>query len=154
LGEKILIGLCLVAAVAVVCGVSAYNTLDKLRFFLKRTFQKAQDELDSWVLACEKIKPGCGQKYFSTKNFMEKSAYICEIIESVSEDTEEKLNIQESLLDFCLHYRQMAKLYNEKLKKPILRQVAKLFRFKPCPIIDFYAHEKTGKPFGLGSVSQ
>jgi len=152
LGEKITLVLWLVAVVALICGITAYNNLDKLRFFLKRAFQSAQSELDSWVEACEKISPGCGQKYFATKNFMKKSAFICEIIENVKEDTDEKLDIEESLLDFCIRYRELANMYNEKLKKPLYKQVAALLKFKPCPVIDFNANRRQVRPFDISTV--
>ena len=115
-----------------------YNRLDRKRFYLDRNLKKNRDALDQWVRACDKISPGSGTEYFSAKKNHEKLACIEKLVRSVQKDSEEKLEIQESLLDFGAYFNELAAGYNHTLENSPLRKIYAFLGFKRYPPIEFY----------------
>lgn len=127
-----------IASAVMLVVVFIYNGLDRRRFHLERMFKRNKEQLDDWVRACEKLAPNCGEAYFAAKKLPEQMECLRKIVRQVRENSEEKLDIQEQLLDFCYHFSRMADEYDGKLQSPVTGGVARLLGFKAVGGLDFY----------------
>lgn len=68
------------------------------------------------------------------------------MVETVKENSEEKLNLQEELLDFCFQFRYMAEKYNDKLESSVFKKLYHVLGFRPYTPLDFHPHICPIKP--------
>lgn len=127
-----LFSLCMLIVIAV------YNRLDRLRFRMDRMLKDAWPHLDVWARICEELQPGCSAEYRKAKPNWKRTACLQDMILNVTENSEEKLDLQVQLLDFCYRYSQLAYNYNRKLEDPLTGKLAQLLGFKPYTPLDFY----------------
>lgn len=125
-------------AVCMLVVIAIYNNMDRMRFRLDRMLKGAKPALDDWAEACEELQPGCAAEYRKAKQNWKRTACLQEMVTQVPENSEEKLDIQEQLLDFCSRYSQMAFSYNKKIEDPISGKLVQLLGFKPYTPLDFY----------------
>lgn len=135
--QNIIIVLLAILSVAMIVLIAIYNGLDRMRFFMDRLLKAVEPGLDDWVDACEALRPGCGEAYRSAKKNWERTAILHDLIDTVREDSEEKQDAQEALLDFCHSYNAVAERYNARLAGA-LGQVASRMGFHPYGELDFY----------------
>ncbi len=124
---------------AVMIGVILiYNNLDRKRFYMDRSLKGAQPQLDKWAKLCGELSPGSDEAYFQAKTNAERLACIEQMVSTVTENTPEKLELQEDMLDFCYSFNQLADRYNDRLDNALLGPIARRLRFRPYCAIDFY----------------
>lgn len=136
--ENVIILLMTLVMVAMLIVIFVYNGLDRRRFRLERLFKRNKVALDDWVRACEQIRPDCGKAYFAAKKLPEQMERLRQIVQEVRENSEDKLDIQEQLLDFCYHFSRMAADYDRRLESPLTGWLARLLGFKAVGGLDFY----------------
>lgn len=136
--EDILIILLGVLALTVIVLVSLYNNMDRLRYRLDTLLRRARPALDEWVDICHSLHPGSGDEYRQAKRNWQKTACLQKMVETVKENSEEKLTLQEDLLDFCYQFRYMAEKYNEKLESSVFNKLYYAMGFRPYAVLDFY----------------
>ena len=136
--EDILIIAAAVLVAVMLALICVYNYLDRRRFFIDRLLGANQTTLDAWAKACGALSPGADEAYCKAKRNWERTAHIQRMVDTVKENSIEKLELQESLLDFCFHYNELAQRYNRALENPLLASVARLFRFRPYTLLDFF----------------
>lgn len=127
-----------ILAVCMLVLIAIYNNLDRMRFRLDRMLKGAWPALNDWADACEELKPGSAAEYRKARQNWKRTACLQEMVTQVPENSEEKLDIQEQLLDFCYRYSQMAYNYNKKIEDPITGKLVQLLGFKPYTPLDFY----------------
>lgn len=138
----IVIGIFVVIMLAV---IGLYNGMDRRRYRMDCIFRRCQPALNDWADACEELQSGSSEEYRKARRIHEKLACLQKMIENVTENSEEKLELQEMLLDFCYQLRQLAEPYNERLSGPIFGSVYKVLGFKYYTPIDFYPHIQVGR---------
>lgn len=127
-----------ILAICMLVLIAIYNDMDRRRFRLDRMLKGAWPALNDWVEACEELRPGCAAEYRKAKQNWKRTACLQDMVTQVPENSEEKLDIQEQLLDFCYRYSQMAMGYNKKIEDPIGGKLVQLLGFKPYAPLDFY----------------
>ncbi len=127
-----------ILAVCMLVLIAIYNNLDRMRFRLDRMLKGAWPALNDWADACEELKPGSAAEYRKARQNWKRTACLQEMVRQVTENSEEKLDIQEALLEFCHRYSQMTLSYNKKIEDPITGKLARLMGFKPYTPLDFY----------------
>ena len=130
----ILVGLLVILMLAV---IFVYNHYDRLRFRLERCYHAAREPLDQWVRLCAEQRGGDDAGYSRCRNLADKTACIRALVES-TETGEEKLTVQESLLEFCGSFNFQAEKYNRQLTTTLSGRLAGLLGFRPVGKIDFY----------------
>lgn len=142
--EDVLIVLIGIAFALVIAVISLYNHLDRYRYRLDIMIRRARPALDEWADICESLHPHSADAYRRAKRDWKKMEYLQQMAETVKENNEEKLELQEQLLEFCYQFRIMAEKYNEKLNSSLFGAFYRLLGFKPCTILDFYPNIQTG----------
>lgn len=137
-----------VLAICMLVVIAIYNNLDRLRFRLDTMLRRANPELEDWLEACEALQPGCTREYRQTKRNWQRSACLQALVSEVTENSEDKLDAQEALLDFCYRYSQMAEKYNRKVTDPVTGGLARLLGFRPYALLDFYPDVTVPRPDG------
>ncbi len=130
----ILLGILVLAMLAL---IAYYNHLDRLRFRLDRLLKGAKPALEDWVEECEALQRGVSAAYKAAKGNWRKTACLQAMVTECRANSEEKLDIQEQMLEFCYRYSQLAEQYNQKLDTAG-GQLARLLGFQPYSILDFY----------------
>ena len=130
----ILVGLLVVLMLAV---IFVYNHYDRLRFRLERCYHAAREPLDQWVRLCAEQRGGDDAGYSRCRKLADKTACIRALVES-TETGEEKLTVQESLLEFCGSFNFQAEKYDRQLTTTLSGRLAGLLGFCPVGKIDFY----------------
>lgn len=136
--EDILIILLGLIALAVIAVVSLYNNMDRQRYRLDTLLRRAHPALDEWADICQSLHPGSADEYRRAKRNWQKMACLQQMVETVKENSEEKLDLQEQLLDFCFQFRYMADKYNEKLESSVFKKFYHALGFRPYTPLDFY----------------
>lgn len=144
--EDILIILLGILALAVIVVVSLYNNMDRLRYRLDTLLRRARPALDEWADMCQSLHPGSADEYRRARRNWQKTACLQKMVETVKENSEEKLNLQEELLDFCFQFRYMAEKYNDKLESSVFKKLYHVLGFRPYTPLDFYPHIRPIKP--------
>lgn len=142
--ENAIILLMTAVMVAMLVLIFVYNRFDRQRFHLERLFGRNKAKMDEWVRACEALKPGCGKAYFAAKKLPEQTEQLRAIAQSVTENSGEKLDLQEQLLDFCYHFTMMAGEYDRMLESPLTGKIAQWMRFRRVGGLDFYPDVTAG----------
>lgn len=146
--EDIFVILMGLLALAVIAVISLYNHMDRQRYRLDCLLRRARPALDEWAEICQSLQPGAADEYFRARRNWQKTACLQQMVETVKENSEEKLDLQEQLLDFCYQFRFIAEKYNEKLASSVFAKLYGVLGFKPYTVLDFYPHirpEKTEK---------
>lgn len=125
-------------AIAALILIGIYNKADSQRFRLDRMLHKERELLDAWVTACERLQPGSSAAYRGTKKNWERTAFLQQMVLDVTENSEEKLELQERLLEFCYSFRQQVERFNKKLSDPTQGKLLKVLGFRPYTAPDFY----------------
>ncbi len=136
--ENVGIILITLVVLAMLIVIFIYNYLDRRRFHLERMFKGHKALLDEWVRACEQLRPGCGGAYFAAKKLPEQMECLRALVQSVTENSEDKLERQEELLDFCYNFTSMSAGYDRALARPLIGKVGRLLGFRPVGGLDFY----------------
>lgn len=135
-----LLAVCMLAVIAV------YNRLDRLRFRLDTMLKRARPGLEDWIEACEALQPGCADAYRQARRNWQRTACLQDMVAAVKENSEEKLDAQEALLDFCYRYSRMAESYNKSITAPLIARLAKVMGFRPYAPLDFYPDVTVPRP--------
>lgn len=133
-------------AVCMLVVIGIYNNLDRLRFRLDRMLKGAWPALNDWVEECEALQPGVAAEYKAARPNWKKTQCLQAMVLACRENSEEKLDIQESLLDFCYRYSQMTEKYNRKVTDPLTGGLARLLGFRPYTPLDFYPDVTVPQP--------
>lgn len=133
-------------AIAVLVLIGVYNSLDRLRFRLDRMLKSARPALNDWAEECERLQPGVAAAYRAARPNWKKIACLKEMVDACSANSEEKLEIQEQLLDFCYRYSELAEKYNQKVTAPLTGWLARFLGFRPYAPLDFYPDVTVPKP--------
>ena len=143
--EDFMIIVVAVLVVIMLAIIGLYNGMDRRRYRMDCMFRRCQAALNDWADACEELQNGSSGEYRRARRVWEKLAALQKMVETISENSEEKLEIQETLLDFCYQFRQLAEPYNEKLSGPILGGLYQTLGFRHYTPIDFYPHIQAGR---------
>ena len=135
--EDFLIILGALVVVLVLAVIFVYNHYDRLRFHLERCYFAAKEPLNQWVRICAELRGGDDAGYSRCKKLADKTACIRELVES-TENSEEKLSLQESLLEFCGSFNFQAEKYDHQLEATLSGRLAGLLGVRPIGKIDFY----------------
>ncbi len=138
--EDIMIIITGILVVLMLLVIALYNRMDRLRFRLDRLMHHASDALDDWADICHELHPGSADAYRKARKNWEKLACLQQMVSVVTENNEEKLNIQEQLLDFCSQLRQLADRYNDTLDGSILGGFYRMLGFLRYTPLDFYPY--------------
>ncbi len=125
-------------AIVMLILIGIYNKADSQRFRLDRFLKKEQEALDAWAAACEELQPGSSSAYRAAKKNWQRTACLQQMVQQVQENSEEKLELQEQLLEFCCIYSRMAGDYNKKLEDPVQGKLLQRLGFRPYTALDFY----------------
>lgn len=142
--EDFIIIVVAILVVIMLAVVGLYNGMDRRRYRMDCLFRRCQPALNDWADACEEIQPGCSQSYRKARRNWQKLECLQEMVGTVTDNSEEKLELQEMLLDFCYQFRQLAEPYNERLQGPILGELYRMLGFRHYTAIDFYPYIQPG----------
>lgn len=143
--ENVMIaGMGLLAAAMLVV-IFVYNGLDRRRFHLERMVKRHKEGLDEWAQACEALRPGCAREYFAARKLPDQLRCLRQMAQETPENSDDKLDAQERLLDFCYNFSQMADDYDRRLERPLIGKLGRLLGFRPVGGLDFYPDVSTGK---------
>ena len=126
------------ASLAVIAVILFYNRLDRLRFYMERQILAARPKLDAWAACCGELSPGADAAYQKARKGWEITAAVRDLAAAVTRNTDQKLSLQEELLDFCHGYNSLAERYDRTLEGKITGRLAALLGFRPYAVLDFY----------------
>ena len=138
--EDVLIILLGILAVAMIAVISLYNHMDRRRYRMDCLLRRVLPTLDDWADICQELHPGSADEYRQARKNWQKTACLQKMVETVTENSEEKLDLQEQLLDFCYQFRCLAETYNEALESGIFAKLYRALGFHPYAALDFYPH--------------
>ena len=138
--EDVIIILLGILAVAVIAVISLYNHMDRQRYRMDCLLRRVRPMLDDWADICQDLHPGSADEYRRARKNWQKTACLQHMVETVTENSEEKLDLQEQLLDFCYQFRCIAEKYNEKLDTALFGKLYQTLGFHPYTVLDFYPH--------------
>lgn len=136
--ENVMIAAMGLVAAAMLAVIFVYNGLDRRRFHLERMVKRHKEGLDGWARACEALRPGCAKAYFAARRLPDQMRCLRQMTQDVTENSEDKLDWQEQLLDFCYNFSQMADDYDRRLERPVIGKLGRLLGFRPVGGLDFY----------------
>lgn len=140
--EEFWILLGVLAVVLMLALIFVYNHYDRLRFHLERYYAGAKKPLQQWVQACATLRGGDDAGYSHCKKLSDKTACLRTLVETTADNSDEKLDLQESLLEFCGSFNFLAEKYNSQLENRLSGKLAKHLGFRPIEKIDFYPEIK------------
>lgn len=140
--ENFLIILACVAVCMVLACIFIYNYFDRLRFRMERQLKYRMEDLEKWASLCGALEPGSDQAFRAAKKLPDRMQSLAGMAQSVKTNSEEKLDLQESLLEFCFTYNETAEHYNARLTWPVLGAIARRLGFRHFAKLDFYPDVK------------